>query len=557
MKNIPPRLSSHSMIRPSYRSLQKAALMIAFGTAFTCLQAQTTTSADLWDAYVKAPNTNPNIPNNSFAGYHRGEDPIPQVPVVANVKDLGAKGDGQADDTAAFQAALAAAGKAGGAILVPAGTYKVTGVLNLNKNGVVLRGEGPDKTTIDFQKSLTDSISPLSLSGKSQWSWCGGLIWIGPADTFDASGKIANGETGVVNGWEYWRPGDVIAEASDSAKRGDFTVPVNSTAGLKPGAMVLMTWENIPDTSLLKAIAGHPLMDTYQWQTATWILQDSYPRWQWPVQIKSVQGNSVTLAQPLRVDIRPEWKVAFRDLGTSVQEIGVENLKLKLHAPMTHRHLTCVGWDGIYINRAYNCWVKNVQIESAENPIILASAKNVTVDGLSITGPEMNHHSIAVRVNSHDNLIENFVIDGPLRVKHGINIEWLSSGNVYSKGRMMKGTFDSHRALSFDLIRTEITLRNDADGPGGADEAGPFLGAHVVHWNIDIENSPRKDAGEYVNMPDALPMGALVGVRGAPISTANAPAMPKGDKGTVIADEGQVPTPPNLYEAELKLRLGH
>ncbi len=100
-------------------------------------------------------------------------------------------------------------------------------------------------------------------------------------------------------------------------------------------------------------------------------------------------------------------------------------------------------------------------------------------------------------------------------------------------------------------------MRNDADGPGGADEAGPFLGAHVVHWNIVIQDSPRKDPGEFVNMPEALPMGALVGVQGAPISTKEAPAMPKGDKGTVIADEGQVPTPPNLYEAELKLRLGH
>jgi hypothetical protein len=552
MKNTHP---CQSTIRRSHRGLQKAALSLAFGAGLSCAQAQET-SSQLWDAYVKAPNTNPNIPNNSFAGYHRGEAPIPQVPVVANVMDLGAKGDGTADDTAAFQSALAAAGKKGGAILVPAGTYKVTGVLNLSNNGVVLRGEGPDKTTIEFQKSLTDSISPLSLSGSSQWSWCGGLIWIGPADTFDASGKVVNGETSGVNGWEYWHAGDVIAEASGPAQRGDFTVPVTSTSGLKPGAMVLMTWENIADQSLLKAIAGHPLMDTFQWDSATWILQQSYPRWQWPVQIKDVQGSSVTLVQPLRVDIRPEWKVAFRDLGTSVQEDGIENLKLKLHAPMTHKHLQCVGWNGIYINRAYNCWVKNVQIESAENPIILASAKNVTVDGLSITGPEQNHHSIACRVNSHDNLIENFVIDGPMRVKHGINIEWLSSGNVYSKGRMMKGTFDSHRALSFDLIRTEITLRNDADGPGGADEAGPFLGAHVVHWNIDIENSPRKDPGEFVNMPEALPMGALVGVRGAPISTKAAPAMPKGDKGTVIADEGQVPTPPNLYEAELKLRLG-
>jgi len=236
--------------------------------------------------------------------------------------------------------------------------------------------------------------------------------------------------------------------------------------------------------------------------------------------------------------------------------VGIENLKLKLQAPLDHKHLMCVGWNGIYANRAFNCWVRNVEIESAENPIILASAKNITADNINISGPGQNHHSIGIRVNSHDNLIQNFVVDGPKRVKHGINIEWLSSGNVYSKGRMMKGTFDSHRALSFDLIRTEITLANDADGPGGAGQAGPFLGARVVHWNIDIKNSPRKDPGEFVNMPEALPMGLLVGIRGAGISAGPAPGMPKGEKGTIIADEGKIPTPPNLYEAQRKLRLG-
>lgn len=42
----------------------------------------------------------------SFAGYQNGDVPIPTVPVVANVRDYGAKGDNKTDDTAAFLAAL-------------------------------------------------------------------------------------------------------------------------------------------------------------------------------------------------------------------------------------------------------------------------------------------------------------------------------------------------------------------------------------------------------------------------------------------------------------------
>ncbi len=513
------------------------------------------TSEALWKRYAAAPNTDPNIPNNSFAGYHRGEVAIPSPQVVANVRQLGAKGDGQADDTAAFQAALKAAGAKGGAILVPAGRYKVSGLLHFKDNGVVLRGEGIDKTTIELTQSLTDAVGPMTQEGKSEWSWSGGLIWIAPADAFGADGKVAGRDSGVSQGAEVWHPGPTLATVTAPAKRGDSIVEVSSTAGLKPGALVMMTWDNPADASLLKHIAGHPLMETYDWSSATWILPPLLPTWQWPVEVKAVQGSKVMLAQPLRVDIRPEWKVAFSEIGPVVQEVGIENLKLELHAPSDHKHLMCVGWNGIYLDRAYNCWVRNVEIQSAENPLILASSKNVTADHVTISGPAQNHHSIAVRVASHDNLIQNFVVDGPIRVKHGINIEWLSSGNVYSKGRMAKGTFDSHRALSFDLIRTEITLNNEADGPGGAGQAGPFLGARVAHWNIELKDSPRKDPSEFVYMPEAMPMGALVGIRGAAMSTAPALAMPKGEKGAVVADDGKTPTPPNLYEAELKLRL--
>ena len=55
----------------------------------------------------------------SYAGYHRGECPLPELSPAANVKDFGAVGDGTTDDTAAFQRALQKAG--GKTIVVPAG----------------------------------------------------------------------------------------------------------------------------------------------------------------------------------------------------------------------------------------------------------------------------------------------------------------------------------------------------------------------------------------------------------------------------------------------------
>ena len=73
------------------------------------------------------------------------EDKLGQV---YNVKAWGATGNGTTDDTVAIQAALSAAGTAGGGIvLLPPGTYLVSQQLVL-QNNVALRGSGTGCTTV-------------------------------------------------------------------------------------------------------------------------------------------------------------------------------------------------------------------------------------------------------------------------------------------------------------------------------------------------------------------------------------------------------------------------
>jgi len=516
------------------------------------------TGTDLWAEYVKSPDTHSNIPNCSYAGVFRGEKPLPAPTVGTDVKQHGAKGDGKADDTEAFKKALQSTAAKGGAVAVPAGTYRISQQLVI-PSGVVLRGEGPEKSVLNFVRPLEQILGKIEENKSSVWSWAGGMIWIGSPDTFRPDGKVAPHLADRIQGWEYWRPSATLAKVSKPAKRGDRTVEVDKADGFKPGQFVMLSWENPADASFLKHVAGHPSMEAYNWKSATWILPPIYPRWQWPAEIESVKGNTVTLAQPLRVDIRAEWNVEVADPGPRVENAGVEDLQILLESPKEHKHLKCVGWNGVYFNRAYNCWAKNVRITAAENPVIFSAAKNCTVEKLVIDGDPMNHHSVAMRVNSHDNLVKDFVVKGMWRVKHGINVEWLSSGNVYSKGTMEKGTFDSHRALSFDLIRTEITLTNEADGPGGAGQAGPFIGARVAHWNIRVlaaKPSPTNmnAPGDFVFMPFTFPMGAFVGIQGAEVSNKVRDTTP-GEKGSIIADEGVVPAITNLYESQLKLRL--
>lgn len=66
------------------------------------------------------------------------------IPIVS-VKDFGAVGDGVTDDTAAIQAAIV---YTSGEVFFPKGTYLTSATINVNKNGVYLKGEGPQSTTI-------------------------------------------------------------------------------------------------------------------------------------------------------------------------------------------------------------------------------------------------------------------------------------------------------------------------------------------------------------------------------------------------------------------------
>jgi len=57
-------------------------------------------AGELWNASRRLPA------DWSFAGFENGDRPIPNVPIVGNVKDYGARGDNITDDTAAFVKAL-------------------------------------------------------------------------------------------------------------------------------------------------------------------------------------------------------------------------------------------------------------------------------------------------------------------------------------------------------------------------------------------------------------------------------------------------------------------
>ena len=137
------------------------------------------------------------LPDFSFAGYRRGEEPF-RIPAASiSVTDFGAKGDGRSDDTAAFKSAIKAG--AGKVIHVPAGRFLLSDILRIETSNLVLRGAGAGKTIFVFTKSL-ETILPRPVKNDggtptSDWSWGGGLFMIG--DSLKRSDNTAGSLTRV------------------------------------------------------------------------------------------------------------------------------------------------------------------------------------------------------------------------------------------------------------------------------------------------------------------------------------------------------------------------
>ena len=107
----------------------------------------------VWTEYQEAGPTGTRLPDFSRAGYAMGRRPIPEVAgPVFDVTDprFGALPDDGRDDTAAIQAAVDAAGAAGGGVvLLPRGRYEIRKTtdapyLRITRDRVVLRGQGDD-----------------------------------------------------------------------------------------------------------------------------------------------------------------------------------------------------------------------------------------------------------------------------------------------------------------------------------------------------------------------------------------------------------------------------
>jgi len=399
------------------------------------------------------------LPDFAFAGYRRGEKPLPNMPPGVSVKDFGAIGDGATDDTAAFVRALTEVKS--GAIEVPPGRYRITGLLEITRPNVVLRGAGPDQTVLFFPTPLND-IKPnwgATTTGQrtSNYSWSGGFITV--------RGSFQSKK---------------LTDISAPAKRGDQMVTVASAAGLRVGQELEVYQTDTPDNTLAVHLYGGEAgpVQNLKGRARTSLV----------TRITAITGNRVTLDRSLRCDLQAEWQPQLRAFHPTVTESGVEHLAFEFPLTPYQGHFTELGFNPVALSGVAHCWVRNVRVVNADSGPFLSGAFN-TVNGVVLESARPRdkqncdgHHGVSL--GGTDNLLTNF--DLRTRFIHDITVSGFCSGNVISRGRGTDLSLDHHRYAPNENLFTDL----DAGAGtrlwkcGGGAALGKHCGARGTFWNI-------------------------------------------------------------------------
>ena len=328
---------------------------------------------------------------------------IPNYTVGINVKNApyNAAGDGIKDDTKAIQDAVNACPE-GYAVYLPEGTYRVTIQLAINK-GIVLRGDGPERTKI--MSYLTSESSIIKISASS-----------------------SNTKTSISSGYT----------------KESTSITVGSASGFSIGDYILVDQEN--DSSLVDK------------GDCTWCSRDRGDRSMGQiVKITAKEGNTLTISPGLyftfSAALNPE---IIKISNNPVEYAGIEDLYIERAIPGPggrHAH-------NILIQNSACCWVKNIEsYNSREDHVRLKTSFKCEIrdsyfhHGYDYGGDGGFAYGITLMNQSTDNLVENNIF---YYLRHSMVLEGGGAGNVFGYN-FSDRTFDKNYPDTDWLIADMMT----------------------------------------------------------------------------------------------------
>ncbi|MDX9747176.1 MAG: hypothetical protein RBT57_01615 [Paludibacter sp.] len=491
------------------------------------------------------------IPDFSAAGYRGGGVALPDMPVVKTISAIAG------DNTAHIQAALDEVGNLPlvngirGALLLKAGLYPVSGILYVNKAGVVLRGEGEGNSVANSTIIFATGNTPSQRT----------VIYLGNRTS--------------PNEWSSKLTSNLPVQ-DDYLPAGTNRVRISSANSLSIGDQVVIRHDMTQPW--LDAIEGGVGASG----DAPWTLSDNhfipYNRY-----IKAIDRatHTITLDAPLFYGFRKSLSPAYvyKMSNTNiVKEVGIENLRVRTEYNSSVK--TTASPYGTYIsdeNHAMNGvefvsvengWANNVTLEYFGGMgFLINRTTRSTIKDCSVIDPisvieggkryAFNTHSFAQL-----NLFENCYAH---KSRHGYisNGTSTASGNVFlrCKSDLAYAASEGHRRWSsgylFDNYK-EIAYNGTVTSTLAFHNRGTYGTSHGwglvtgVAWNCDLTaGSPTK--GHLIVQQPPTGQNFAIGTRAAKVD-GNGPF--PGPTGYIEGTNRKGPLQPeSLYEAQLNQRL--
>ncbi|MFB6725383.1 hypothetical protein ACFCV3_34710 [Kribbella sp. NPDC056345] len=410
------------------------------------------------------------IPDFSWAGYRNGAESPPSVSVVKEIGPV----KGEVDSTARIQAALDEVGarKPGadgfrGALLLKAGHYPVGGVLKMQRDGVVLRGEG------QWQDPSANTVITGTGGVRSTVLWIDG----GAAD-WDS--EVTGTRTGVL---------------SSLVKTGQRRLTLASTLNLKVGDNIIIVHPDTPQWR--NAINNGGVRDQPSWTAGAYPIM--YNRY-----IQEIAGDDIIICAPVFNDLRRSLSQSYVyvwNRGRVLRNVGVENLRIDMGdpAPFDEVHPESC----IVISRAEDAWVKDASLLHFSNSAVwVQRSTRVTVERVRAMEPRSKvtggrRYSFCAAGNAQQILFRDLEAN---LARHAFVATGTTtcSGNVWLNGSNVNGRNESggHHRWSQGLLYDNIKeLSNQSDNlwalglhnRGDKGDGHGWSSVNSVAWNCTVD----------------------------------------------------------------------
>lgn len=466
------------------------------------------------------------LPDFSYVGYKNGEKQpnykAVDVPIY-DVTKFGAVANDNKSDKEAIEKAIEAARKSGG------------GVVFFPKGRFIVQDEYDDLNSVWV--STSNTIFKGSGSGEGGTE----LFMKTPLQPKDTT-KMWSTPPMFVFGSK--KAETKIGKITSDAQIGDFSFDVDETKGLAKGDWLLLTMRSKDEDAIRLDLGDYKIDPTWK-SLVNGGLDLSVVH-----QIKSIKGNTITLAQPLAYPIKANlgWNVAKYDC---IEEVGIEDIAFvgNWKTPFVHHRswMDDSGFTLVNMRRIVNSWMQNCRFTNVSVGAVINNGANVSISNCKITG---NGGHEAITNAGGTNVLLSRITDEASQW-HSVGSSKTAMNTVLHRVNYPATTcFESHASQPRNTLLDVVTGGLMMNRGGGALENMPNHMRNLVFWNY---NKINKEYPEFSFWPNQrywkIPYPIMVGFHGTPT---------KFDAKELKYEEGngQAVLPQSLYEGQLKNRLG-